>query len=104
MQIMHMHLVRDGAEAEVVGRPVDMPALRAAAGQPGREAPVVMIAPITALRSRCPTKLTTPDDKGVVEQTTALQVGQESGNRLVDVAGEIARQFVMVAVRVPGLA
>src|SRR3954462_3158918 len=101
---MHMDLVGDGPEAEVIGGPVNMPALHAAAGQPRRETPVIVIATVTALRSRRPAEFTAPEDQRVVEQTTAFQVGQEGGNRLVDVAREVARQFVVIAMRVPGLA
>src|SRR5262249_35299780 len=49
VQIVHVNFVLDRAEAEIVGRPVGGPALHPAASQPRREAPVIVIAPISAL-------------------------------------------------------
>ena len=46
VQIVDVDLVLDGGEAELVGRAVDVPALDAAAGQPHREAVVVVVAAV----------------------------------------------------------
>ena len=43
MQVVHVDTVLDRLESEVVGGAMDMTAFDAAAGQPGREAIVVVI-------------------------------------------------------------
>src|SRR5438046_4191108 len=49
VQIVHVDLILDGAEAELVRRAVRHAATHAAAGQPHGEAPVVMVAAVAAL-------------------------------------------------------
>jgi len=52
VEVMHMHRVLDGGEAELVARSHDRAALDAAVGQPAREATVVVNATV-----RCRTEL-----------------------------------------------
>src|SRR5258708_2888531 len=47
VEVVDVDLVLYRAEAEVVGRPVGQAAADAAAGQPGSEAPVVVVAPLS---------------------------------------------------------
>src|SRR5262249_24781776 len=46
VQVVDVDLALDGLEADVVGRTVDMPALDAAAGQPHREAVMIVVAAV----------------------------------------------------------
>src|SRR5262249_27051733 len=104
VQVVDVDAVLDGTEAELVRRPVGHAALDAAAGHPHREAPVVVVAAVAALAGRGAAELAAPDDERVVEQAALLQVGEQCGHGPVDVAAEVARRLVVVAVRVPGLA
>ena len=73
------------AEAELVGRAVDVPALHAAAGHPHGEAVVVVVAAVDLSRvgpgggqfnGRRATELAAPDDEGVVQHAALLEVFQ----------------------------
>ena len=44
VEVVDVDRVLDGLEAELVGGAVDVPAFDAAAGQPDREAPVIVVA------------------------------------------------------------
>ena len=51
MQIVNMHAVFDGFEAELVGRAMNVSAFDAAAGQPGGEAVMIVVAATHRSRS-----------------------------------------------------
>ena len=99
-----------GLEAEVVGGAVDRAALDAAAGQPDGEAVVVVVAAelrlavAVELDGRRPAELAAPDDQRVVEHPALLEVGQQGGDRPVDLAGQLAVVRLDLGVVVPGLA
>ena len=78
--------VLDGMEAELVGGAVDESPPDSAAGQPDREAVVVVVAAVGPLRAGCPTELGRPDDDRLIEQPPALEVDQEPRDRAVDLA------------------
>ena len=82
--------VLDGVEAEFVGRAVDDAALDAAAGQPDREAVGVVVAAVGALRTRGAAELGGPDHERVVEQAAVLEVVEQAGDGLVDLAQRLA--------------
>ena len=90
--------------AEVVGRAIRDAGLDAAAGEPHGEAAAVMVSAVIgtgegALAVDRATEFAAPDDKGIVEQTALLEVGQQRGGGLVDVAtlqAEVAGQVVML--------
>ena len=84
----------DGLEAELVGGSVDESSFHATAGHPHREAERVMVAAVAVLGDGCPAELAAPDHQGVVEQPSTLQVGQEPGDRLVD----LLRVFLRISL------
>src|SRR6266478_4650146 len=57
----------DGSQSDVVGRPDRLTALDPAAGEPHREAEVMVIAAATALRLRRPAELATPEHERTLQ-------------------------------------
>ena len=113
VQVVDVDRVLDGLEAELVGRAVDVAALDAAAGQPHREAVVVVVAAVDLagvgarvrqLDRRRAAELAAPDHQRVVEQAALLQVGEQRGDGLVALAGQLAVVDLDVVVVVPRLA
>ena len=76
VQIVDVHLVLDGRVAEVVGRPVGLAPLDAAARHPGRETARAMVAPLAVLAGRRPAELAGPDHQRLVQQPPPLEVEQ----------------------------
>ena len=62
---------------------------------------LVMLASIVAFRRRGPAKFPAPNDKGVFEQSTRLQIFQERRDRLVGGGAIIWQLFCESAVLVP---
>src|SRR4051812_37657249 len=79
VEVVDVDLVLDGGEAELVGRAVGVTALHAAAGQPDREAVMVVVAPaeLGEFGDGGPAELAAPEHEGGVEQPALLQVGEE---------------------------
>src|SRR3954469_12710936 len=75
--------ILDRLIADVVGGPVDDPALDPTAGHPGGVAPGVVVAPGRVLRPGTPAELAGPDDQGLVEHPALLQVAYKTGDRPV---------------------
>ena len=96
-------LFLDGRVAEVVGRPISLAPLDAAARQPGGETARAMVAPLAALAGGRPAELAGPDHQGLIQQPAALQVGQEGRDRLVGLAAVELVVLVDVAMGVPVL-
>src|SRR6185503_8756595 len=101
-----------GAEAERIGRAVHVASLDAAAGEPGRETPVVVIAAIDAARVRTgrrqldrrrAAEFAAPDDERVVEHAALLEVPEQGADRLIALPGEAAMIDLEVVVVVPRL-
>ena len=102
MQVVDVHLVLDGVVAVVVGGAV--------AGCPALTPPPAshMVKP-SGLWSRPSfpsavgraAELAAPEDQRVVEQAPRLQVLEQAGDRLVDLAGVLLVPFLEVAVLVP---
>ena len=95
-----------GLEADLVGLAVMDAALDAAAGEPGGEGVRVVVAAhllrvLRPLRHRQPAELAAPDDQRRVEQAALLQVGQQGGDGLIGLAGELAMVAGDVGVAVP---
>ena len=82
--------VFDGVEAEFVGRAVDDAPLDAAAGQRDREAVGMMVAAVGRLGAGRAAEFGAEDDERFVEQAALLQVVDQAGDRLVDLAAELA--------------
>src|SRR6266446_1090642 len=108
-----MHLRFDGLEAEGVGCAVDSAPLDAAARQPGREAPMIVVAAIDAagirarrrqLHGRRAAELAAPDDQRIVEHAALLEVLEQGADRLIALARQPAMVDFEVIVTIPGLA
>ena len=93
--------VFDGVEAELVGRAVGDAPLDAAAGHPDREAERMVVAAVGSLRAGRAAELGRPDDDRLVEQAALLQIGQQPGDRLVDLGALRGVILPQVAVGVP---
>ena len=80
------HLVEQSFMTKLIGRPMDMPRLHTATGQPPAEAVGVVIAAdiLLVLNDREAPHLTAPLHQRAVEQTTLLQVLDQGGGRFVD--------------------
>src|SRR3954463_10433372 len=101
MEVVDVDLIFYRAEAEVVGRAIGHAAADAAAGQPGREAPVVVIAAVASFGGRCAAELAAPHYERVFEQSTAFEIGQQRGGGLIDVFAKVLGGVVVIAMRVP---
>ena len=85
VQVVNVDVFSDRMKAEFVGGAVDVAALDAAAGQPHREAVMVVVAAVDLARVRAgrgqfhrrrAAKFAAPDDQRLVEQAALLQVLQ----------------------------
>ena len=104
VEVVHMDRVARHVEAEVVGRAVDVAGLHAAAGEPHREASVVMVAAVVAaLHHRRAAKFSAPDHERVFQQSTLLEILHEGGAGAVGVAAVLLQIPREVAVLVPRL-
>ena len=90
VQVVDVDDVLDGVVAELVGGAVGDAALDAAAGQPHREALDVVVAAV-ALGHRRAAELAAPDHERVVEHAALLQVLDQGGRGLVDLAAPSSR-------------
>src|SRR5690348_8933262 len=98
---MQVHLAIDGGTGDWVGGAVAVSAFDAAAGHPHGEAAGVVIAAVVALAVGGAAELAAPDDQGVLEHVALLEVGEESGDGLIDLAGVLLHALAEVVVVVP---
>ena len=110
MKIVDMDLIFDHAEAELVGGAISESVFHAAAGHPDGEAFLVMIAAGGRLRAGArivfldhwrPAEFAAPDDEGVVEQTSLLEIGEQTGAGLVGAQGLSGQTGVDALVVIP---
>ena len=101
VQIVNVHAIFDGPQAQLVGRADHLPAADAAAGHPHREAGRVVVAAVAFFAHRRAAEFAAPDHQRFVEQTAPLQIAQQPGDRLVHRAAELAVVLLELAVRVP---
>src|SRR5947199_10811052 len=96
---MHVDARLERLEAEGIGRAMHIAAFDAAASEPGREAPVVMVAAVDPARVRAggrqldrrrAAELAAPDDERVVEHAALLEILEQGADRLVALACEPA--------------
>lgn len=66
--------VLDGVETELVGCAMNDAPLDTAAGHPGGEAEGVVVAAVAVLRAGGAAELGRPDNEGVIEQATTLEI------------------------------
>ena len=84
VEVVDLHFVFDGFVSPFVGRTVGHPGFYAAAGEPSGEAEGVVVAAIPSLSEGCSAEFTGPDDEGLLENAQFFQVGDESGDWLID--------------------
>ncbi len=99
-----MHPVLGGLETKFVRFAPGHAAPNTTAGHPHREAVMIVIATVAVFGRRRATKLTTPDDERIVEQSALLEVVHQRGDRAIDRPAKVRNGFVVIGVRVPGLA
>ena len=90
MPVLHAHPVFDRSKTKLVRRPVLRTAFDTGTGKPADHGILVMVSAgqlprssIRELRNRQSAKLSTPHYQGAIEETTLLEVLQETGNWLV---------------------
>src|SRR4051812_25716075 len=105
MQIVGVNLVLHRTGTEFVGCTIGRAALDAAAGEPGAESAAVVIAARVAVAISVAddrtAELTTPDDERGIEQATLLEIGDEAGSRIVDIAGGPCEAALKIVVIIP---
>src|SRR5437868_866960 len=112
VQVVDVDLVLHRLEAELVGAAIDLTALDAAAGQPRREAVMIVVAAIDlagvgARRGQFhrggPAKLAATDDQRLVQHPALFQVLQQGADGLVALLRQLTVAEFEVIVIVPGL-
>lgn len=103
MQVLHMHGIFGSNGTEFVGRAMADATLDPTTGHPHGESKRVVVAAgaLGVFGRRLATKLTTPDNECLVEQTGPFQIRQESRHRLVGRASVQVVVALEVAVRIP---
>ena len=98
VNIVHVGLVGDRVEAEFVGLAEDLARFHAATGEPHGEGVDMMVATggIAVFSHGGASELAAPNDEGILEQASLLQVLDEGGLALIDLAAD----FLEVAFEV----
>ena len=103
VEVMGVDRLHDRAQAVFVGLAMDDPPLGAAAGQPRRECPRVVLAArgIGGVVEGGAAELGRPDDERLVEHPPRLEIGKQGPDRLIDVLRQAdVRHHVAVGVPV----
>ena len=104
MQVMYVNRPIHHTEPELVALANRNARFNTTAGQPHCKGIRVMIASIIAsLDHGRATKLATPDDQSVIQQTSLLQILDERGTWLVRVTAILFQILDQITVLVPGL-
>ena len=103
VKIVDVHGFFGGLEAEVVSFAVGHAAFDSAASHPHEEAVWVMVSAISVFADGGASEFSTPDDEGFFQEAAIFEVGEEGGDGLVDVFGEVGSGFVVISVSIPGL-
>ena len=105
VQVMHMHLVFDHVEAQVVALAKGDSWFDAASGHPHGEGVRVMVAAVVraALDHRRAAELAAPQHQRVVQQAALLEIPDQRRARLVRILAVLLQAVDQVAVLVPGL-
>ena len=91
LQVAHAHAILGDEVPEFIGRPKVESAFDTSAGHPDRETVRVMVAAkelgsVPLFIQRCAAEFAAPDDQRIVEKATLLEILDQCGNRLVDLA------------------
>lgn len=100
MNVGHIMAMLGCVKAEFIGRPVDHSAFDSASGQPCGETLRMMIAS-RSFRTWCPPKFRPKNDQGLFEQTSLLQVSEQTRQGLIHFSGEFPVIAFDVGVRIP---
>lgn len=104
VQIGNTHAVLDPLEAKFIGFSIGNAAADSAPGKPRREGVGIMITPAAAaLDDGQATELAVADHQRGIEQAALLQIGEQSGNRLIGLHCEPAMIRDDVLMPVPTL-
>ena len=100
MQVVDVHAVLHRVVAELVGGPVDASRLDPAAGHPHGVSVGVVVAAVVLGEGRA-SELSSPHHQRILQQPAGLEVGQQSRDGLVHLAGVLGVQPRQVAMLVP---
>jgi hypothetical protein len=105
VDVVHVGAVGDGVETELVGFADNGAGFRAAAGEPHREGVDVMIATggVAVFAHGSAAEFAAPDDERVFEETAGLEVFDEGGLALVDLAAARLKIVLQIFFRPPWL-
>ena len=112
VKIVDVHLVFNDAESELVSRSIGQPSFHPASSHPDTEALFVVItagrgqltrASIVLLHHRSTSKLSAPNDQGVVQQITLLQILNQRCTCLVDFPNRTGQCGIDVRMMIPAL-
>src|SRR4051812_10211781 len=98
---MHVNRLLDGLVPIVIGRPVAQAAFHATTSKPQRIARRVVIAAVGVLRAGRSPEFTAPHDERVLEHIALLEIGEQSGNGLIDRLSVTRETLLQVVVLIP---
>lgn len=101
MQVMNMHGILHSVVSKLISRPIADPRLDTSAGQEHGE-PLDMVIPSTSLRHRSPTKFATPQDQGIIQHASLLQVGNQGSGGSIHFFGRGFHALLDAAMMIPG--
>src|SRR5690606_26452182 len=101
MDVVRIHLLADRLQSDLARLAERRAGPAAAAGEPLRVAPRIVVAPVGALAERRAPELRCPDDQRRLEQTEGLEIREQRSNRLVDRERVRAMVLFEILVRVP---
>ncbi len=101
VDVGHVVPILDGVESDLVGRSVHDSPFQPSAGHPDREAEDVMISSVRTLRTGGAAELGGEHDQRLVEQAAAVEILQQSADRLIHGQGVFGMVLLESAVRVP---
>lgn len=113
VEIVNVDFVFSGLETEFIGGTVDITSFDPAAGQPGGEAVMIVIAAVDfsgigsgggQFDGGGASEFTAPDDEGVVEHAALFEIFEQGADGLVALFGEFAVVHFDVVVIIPRLA
>lgn len=93
--------VVNGLKRVIVGFSVSNARLKSSACQPRRECPAVVVAAGGALCEGEAPEFGGPDHDGVVQESPRSQIGEQAGNRQIDLAGDGRQLLGDIGVVVP---
>lgn len=101
MEVVKVHFIPYGGDAVLVGFAVTEAAFNPAPSHPEGETSGVMVSPVGLPCVRGSSEFTAPDDEGIFEKATLVEVGEKGGERLVGSAAVGGEAGAETAVLVP---